>query len=86
MILNWQNHLNFPSSPRVSAEAVNLMQSLICEPENRLGSQEASSVVRSASTLAKQGMGPRTLGIRNRSVDGARLIKVRDQVTVYTVT
>lgn len=76
-ILNWKQSLRFPSRPRVSHEAVNLMEQLLCEPEDRLGSQASSSVSRPNSMIVQarrsgfitpQG----TLG----SVDGAHLIKV----------
>ncbi|EDR11902.1 uncharacterized protein LACBIDRAFT_246709, partial [Laccaria bicolor S238N-H82] len=45
-ILNWKQSLRFPSRPRVSHEGVNLMQQLLCEPEDRLGSQTTVSVSR----------------------------------------
>ncbi|EKM80721.1 hypothetical protein AGABI1DRAFT_71210 [Agaricus bisporus var. burnettii JB137-S8] len=45
-ILNWKQSIRFPSKPRVSHEGVNLMQQLLCEPEDRLGSQTSSSVNR----------------------------------------
>ncbi|KAF8488373.1 hypothetical protein F5888DRAFT_1753287, partial [Russula emetica] len=35
-ILNWKQTLHFPALPRVSHDAVDLMQQLICEPEDRL--------------------------------------------------
>ncbi|KAI0775753.1 kinase-like protein [Trametes elegans] len=75
-ILNWKQSLRFPSRPKVSHEAVNLMEQLLCEPEERLGSQASSSVSRPNSMIVQarrsgfitpQG----TLG----SVDGAHLIK-----------
>ncbi|KAH9858687.1 kinase-like protein [Lenzites betulinus] len=75
-ILNWKQSLRFPSRPRVTQEAVNLMEQLLCEPEDRLGSQASSSVSRPNSMIVQarrsgfitpQG----TLG----SVDGAHLIK-----------
>ncbi|TBU55798.1 kinase-like protein [Dichomitus squalens] len=75
-ILNWKQSLRFPSRPRVSHEGVNLMEQLLCEPEDRLGSQASSSVSRPNSMIMQarrsgfvtpQG----TMG----SVDGAHLIK-----------
>ncbi|KAI0675335.1 kinase-like protein [Trametes maxima] len=75
-ILNWKQSLRFPSRPRVSHEAVNLMEQLLCEAEDRLGSQASSSVSRPNSMIVQarrsgfitpQG----TLG----SVDGAHIIK-----------
>lgn len=50
-ILNWKQSLRFPSRPRVSHEGVNLMQQLLCEPEDRLGSQASSSVSRPNSMI-----------------------------------
>ncbi|KAI0743570.1 kinase-like protein [Daedaleopsis nitida] len=75
-ILNWKQSLRFPSRPRVSHEGVNLMEQLLCEPEDRLGSQASSSVSRPNSMIIQarrsgfitpQG----TMG----SIDGAHLIK-----------
>ncbi|KAH9949569.1 kinase-like protein [Amylocystis lapponica] len=63
-ILNWRQSLRFPSRPRVSHEGVNLMEQLLCEAEDRLGSQPRH--LRSAF-ISPNG----TLG----SVDGAHLIK-----------
>ncbi|KAH7909038.1 kinase-like domain-containing protein [Hygrophoropsis aurantiaca] len=45
-ILNWKQSLKFPSRPRVSSEGINLLQQLLCEPEDRLGSQASASVFR----------------------------------------
>ncbi|RDB25182.1 Serine/threonine-protein kinase CBK1 [Hypsizygus marmoreus] len=50
-ILNWKQSLRFPSRPRVSHEGVDLMQQLLCEPEDRLGSQSSSSVSRPNSMV-----------------------------------
>lgn len=52
-ILNWKQSLRFPSKPRVSHEGVNLMQQLLCEPEDRLGSQTSSSVNRPDALVAQ---------------------------------
>lgn len=76
-ILNWKQSLKFPSRPRVSREAIDLMQLLLCEPEDRLGSQASSSVNRPNSMI----MTARRSGFMaqpgaNGSVDGAYLIKV----------
>lgn len=38
-ILNWRQSLKFPSTPRVSNEGIDLIRQLLCEPEDRLGSQ-----------------------------------------------
>ncbi|KAL5528307.1 hypothetical protein ACEPAF_7443 [Sanghuangporus sanghuang] len=76
-ILNWKQSLKFPSRPRVSHEGVNLMQQLLCEPEDRLGSQASSSVSRPNSIVIQA----RRSGFilpnvpAGKSVDGAELIK-----------
>ena len=77
-ILNWKQSLKFPSKPRVSHEGINLMQQLLCEPEDRLGSQAAASVSRPNSLLVqsrRSGFIP--LARQTESVDGAYMIKVR---------
>ncbi|KAI0268802.1 kinase-like protein [Gloeopeniophorella convolvens] len=75
-ILNWKQSLRFPSRPRVSHEAVDLMQQLLCEPEDRLGSQASSSVNRPNSMIvqARRSAFIAPSGA-TRSVDGAELIK-----------
>ncbi|KIJ49427.1 hypothetical protein M422DRAFT_27790 [Sphaerobolus stellatus SS14] len=75
-ILNWKQSLRFPARPRVSSEGVDLMKQLLCEPEDRLGSQAPSSVSRPNSMI----MQARRSGFVNAytghgSVDGAELIK-----------
>ncbi|KAH6914294.1 AGC/NDR protein kinase [Coprinopsis sp. MPI-PUGE-AT-0042] len=75
-ILNWKQSLRFPSRPRVSSEGVNLMQQLLCEPEDRLGSQLGSSVLRPDSFVVqarRSGFMPQPGSAK--SVDGAHLIK-----------
>lgn len=76
-ILNWKQSLRFPSRPRVSHEGVNLMQQLLCEPEDRLGSQTPPSVSRPElySTYGRRSGFMRQAG-SPVSVDGAHLIKV----------
>lgn len=76
-ILNWKQSLRFPSRPRVSPEGVNLMQQLLCDPEDRLGSQTAPFVSRPGSYIAqgrRSGFMPQSGS--SASVDGAHLIKV----------
>ncbi|KZT26729.1 kinase-like protein [Neolentinus lepideus HHB14362 ss-1] len=76
-ILNWRQSLRFPSRPRVSHEGVDLMQQLLCEPEDRLGSQTSASTTRPNSLIVqarRSGFIPST-GITGGSVDGAELIK-----------
>nr|GAT45446.1 kinase-like protein [Mycena chlorophos] len=72
-ILNWKQSLRFPNRPQVSHDGVNLMQQLLCEPEDRLGSQASSSVSRPNSLV----MQARRSGFvaPNGSSDGANLIK-----------
>ena len=53
-ILTWRQHLRFPSSPRVSSEAQDLIQRLICEREERLGSRLAPIPIRANSTVMQQ--------------------------------
>ncbi|KAJ3520074.1 hypothetical protein NM688_g9212 [Phlebia brevispora] len=75
-ILNWRQSLKFPARPRVSHEGINLMQQLLCEAEDRLGSQASSSVTRPNSMVVqarRSGFIP-TSGTSG-SVDGAHLIK-----------
>jgi hypothetical protein len=72
-ILNWRQALRFPSRPRVSHEGVNLMQQLLCEPEDRLGSQASTSTSRPDSLIVQA---RRSYIAPNHSVDGADLIKV----------
>ncbi|KAI0256317.1 hypothetical protein BJV78DRAFT_455348 [Lactifluus subvellereus] len=75
-ILNWKQTLRFPTLPRVSHEAVDLMQQLLCEPEDRLGSQASSSVVRPNSMIvqARRNAFISPSGT-TRSVDGVEVIK-----------
>lgn len=75
-ILNWKQSLCFPNKPQVSHEGVNLMQQLLCEPEDRLGSQSSASVLRPDSMVVqarRSAFIPQTGG--TNSVDGADLIK-----------
>lgn len=76
-ILNWKQSLKFPSRPRVSHEGIDLMQQLLCEPEDRLGSQASASVNRPNSMImqARRSGFIATSGPAG-SVDGAHLIKV----------
>ena len=77
-ILNWKQALRFPSRPRVSHEGVELMQRLLCEPEDRLGSQSTVSTSRPNSLI----MSVRRSGFFGQmggstSIDGAEHIKVK---------
>ncbi|KAF8160836.1 kinase-like protein [Crassisporium funariophilum] len=75
-ILNWRQSLRFPSRPRVSHEGVKLMQQLLCEPEDRLGSQTSSSVSRPNSIVmqARRSSFIPPVGVSGDS-DGVHLIK-----------
>ncbi|KAI0000573.1 kinase-like protein [Russula vinacea] len=75
-ILNWKQSLRFPALPRVSHEAVDLMQQLLCEPEDRLGSQTSSSVARPNSMIvqARRSAFTTPSGV-TRGGDGAEVIK-----------
>ncbi|KAI9511137.1 hypothetical protein F5148DRAFT_975586 [Russula earlei] len=76
-ILNWKQSLRYPALPRVSHEAIGLMQQLLCEPEDRLGSQTSSSVVRPDSMIvqARRNSALITPSGASRAGDGAELIK-----------
>ncbi|KZT52106.1 kinase-like protein [Calocera cornea HHB12733] len=56
-ILNWKQALQFPTRPRVSREAVDLMQRLICEAEDRLGSVSPGPGVRGSTAAAGSAAG-----------------------------
>ncbi|KAG9088617.1 hypothetical protein FRC06_001947 [Ceratobasidium sp. 370] len=63
-ILNWKTSLRFPPRPRVSREGVDLIERLLCEPEDRIGAQGALPL----------GLNRRS-GFFGGSVDGAEQIK-----------
>ncbi|SGY23478.1 BQ5605_C019g08943 [Microbotryum silenes-dioicae] len=50
-IRNWRSYLRFPSTPRISREAQDLITSLICEREDRLGSRRSVSKDRPNSMM-----------------------------------
>jgi hypothetical protein len=76
-ILNWKQSIKFPSRPKVSREGIDIMQQLLCEPEDRLGSQNSASVNRPNSLLVQsRRSGFITPSGSTESVDGAHLIKV----------
>ena len=80
-ILNWKQTLRFPSRPRISHEGVDVMQRLLCEPEDRLGSQSTVSTTRPNSLIVsvrRSGFFGQ-LGGGSASVDGAELIKVKSR-------
>ncbi|RSH82165.1 hypothetical protein EHS25_006098 [Saitozyma podzolica] len=55
-ILNWKNTLKFPPHPRLSPECTDLMTRLLCEPEDRLGSNLGGTAGR-ASVLTVRDSG-----------------------------
>jgi serine/threonine-protein kinase LATS1/2 len=55
-ILTWRQSLRFPSKPKVSREAQDLISRLICEREDRLGSRTAPSTLTPNSLVVKQRM------------------------------
>jgi len=75
-ILNWKQSLRFPSRPRVSHEGVDIMQQLLCEPEDRLGSQSSASITRPNSMMlqARRSMLVSSSNNSHRE-DGANIIK-----------
>jgi len=76
-ILNWKQSLKFPPRPRVSREGINLMEQLLCEPEDRIGSQASASVTRPNSLIAQgRRSGFIFPGVGNgQSIDGAAVLK-----------
>lgn len=75
-ILNWKQHLKFPSRQRVSHEGINLIQQLLCEPEDRLGSQSSSSIIRPDAFVVQARRSTfMPSGSTSKSVDGAEHIK-----------
>jgi hypothetical protein len=76
-ILNWRQSLQFPSRPRVSREGIDLMKQLLCEPEDRLGSQAVSSPSRPNSIIVQARRSGFMVPSPSAVDDGATLIKVR---------
>jgi len=74
-ILNWKKSLKFPSRPRVSHEAIDLMQQLLCEPEDRLGSQSSASVSRPDALITQARRSSFIPPHGPMDTDGASLIK-----------
>lgn len=79
-ILNWKQSLRFPSRPRVSHEGVALMQQLLCEPEDRLGSQASASVSR-PNSMVTQARRSSFIPPPGSAADGADLIKVQPHLS-----
>ena len=75
-ILNWRQSLRFPNKPAVSREGIDLMQQLLREPEDRLGSQAASSTIRPNSQIVNARRSGFLAAAAGSSNDGADLIKV----------
>ncbi|KAL1743858.1 kinase-like domain-containing protein [Schizophyllum fasciatum] len=74
-IMNWKQTLRFPSKPVVSREGIQLMQSLLCEPEDRLGSQASASVLRPDSMVVQARRSGFAAPNSHSGPDGADLIK-----------
>ena len=81
-ILTWRQSLRFPSKPKVSREAQDLISRLICEREDRLGSRTAPSTITPNSLVVQQRMsgflGPAP-GLRGLK-DGAEDIKSHSEL------
>ncbi|GAA5868106.1 hypothetical protein JCM3774_001023 [Rhodotorula dairenensis] len=77
-ILDWPHHFRFPASPQISREAQDFITSLICEPEDRLGSRLTPNKPNSAirGRLSSQ-LGPIQISTEPTSMadDGSELIK-----------
>uniref|UniRef100_D8Q901 non-specific serine/threonine protein kinase n=1 Tax=Schizophyllum commune (strain H4-8 / FGSC 9210) TaxID=578458 RepID=D8Q901_SCHCM len=74
-ILNWKQTLRFPSKPAVSKEGIQLMQALLCEPEDRLGSQASASVSRPDSMIVQARRSGFAAPATHSGPDGADIIK-----------
>ena len=71
--LNWKTTLKFPPHPKLSTECTDLLASLLCEPEDRLGSN-----TRPGTGTGKMGIGQGTLTMRGKrglGDDGSEGIK-----------
>lgn len=68
-IMSWRTSLRFPSRPKISREAQNFIEMLICEKEDRLGSRSASS----GSTIGRRGGLDR--GLDKGMMEGAEDLK-----------
>jgi protein-serine/threonine kinase len=78
--LNWKTTLKFPPHPKLSAECTDLLASLLCEPEDRLGSNTRPGTGAGAGGGGggKVGMGHGTLTMRGKrglGDDGSEGIK-----------
>ncbi|GAA6028372.1 hypothetical protein JCM8097_006999 [Rhodosporidiobolus ruineniae] len=81
-IVSWRSNLRFPHRPRISREAQDFICSLICEPENRLGSRQRAAaaagrpnsviVQKRSGFLSATGSGSALSGVAD---DGADEIK-----------
>lgn len=80
-IMNWRTSLKFPSRPRISKEAQNFIEMLICEKEDRLGTQSDSAPSRPQSAIfAQQGEAGRGAARGNgaRTLDRGRANEIKD--------
>ncbi|WVQ86004.1 hypothetical protein IAT38_008172 [Cryptococcus sp. DSM 104549] len=72
-ILNWRQTLKFPPKPRLSQACTSLLTTLLCEPEDRLGStplEKASVLTTSKGSTIK--------GVMGFGSDGAEQIKAHE--------
>lgn len=69
--LNWRTTLKFPPYPRLSKECTDLLVSLLCEPEDRLGSSSSSLGGGRSAVLSTRQVN----GLGKGGDDGAETIK-----------
>jgi hypothetical protein len=65
--LNWRESLRFPTKPRLSKACTDFLASLLCEPEDRLGSMATASTNRPNSIMTAERSNPwsKSIGGRN---------------------
>ncbi|GAA5854195.1 hypothetical protein JCM8547_001730 [Rhodosporidiobolus lusitaniae] len=78
-IINFRSALRFPSRPRVSREAQDIIASLICEPEYRLGSRQRTAQQQRPNSVIVQkrsgflsATGPSLTGVADDGADEIR--------------
>jgi hypothetical protein len=77
-ILTWRQSLRFPTRPHISREAQDIIESLICERGDRLGSRSTASVSRPDSLLTQRRsgfLGPAPGSVDRTIKDGGEEIK-----------
>ena len=77
--MNWRTSLRFPSRPRISRECQQLIEALICEKEDRIGSRRLDSVSRPNSVIVQNRQQAAALGGggggMSKGLEGADAIK-----------